>query len=66
MTELLQIENLTVAYGQVLALKGVTLTVGAGEAVALVGANGAVQVHRRLPAAAKRPAVVSRTRHDQR
>ena len=38
MTELLQIENLTVAYGQVLALKGVTLTVGAGEAVALVGA----------------------------
>jgi ABC-type Fe3+/spermidine/putrescine transport system ATPase subunit len=41
MTELLQIENLTVAYGQVLALKGVTLTVGAGEAVALVGANGA-------------------------
>jgi branched-chain amino acid transport system ATP-binding protein len=41
MNELLQIENLTVAYGQVLALKGVTLTVGAGEAVALVGANGA-------------------------
>jgi ABC-type branched-subunit amino acid transport system ATPase component len=41
MKELLQIENLTVAYGQVLALKGVTLTVGAGEAVALVGANGA-------------------------
>jgi ABC-type histidine transport system ATPase subunit len=39
MTELLQIENLTVAYGQVLALKGVTLTVGAGEAVALVGAT---------------------------
>jgi len=41
MKELLQVENLTVAYGQVLALKGVTLTVGAAEAVALVGANGA-------------------------
>lgn len=41
MSHLLEIENLSVAYGQVLALNAVTLSVDAGEAVALVGANGA-------------------------
>jgi branched-chain amino acid transport system ATP-binding protein len=37
---LLSIEALEVRYGAVPALRGVALTVGAGEAVALLGANG--------------------------
>ncbi|WP_158923849.1 ABC transporter ATP-binding protein [Acidisphaera sp. S103] len=38
---LLSIEALEVRYGAVPALRGVSVTVGAGEAVALLGANGA-------------------------
>jgi len=38
---LLEIEDLSVKYGQVSALKGISLTVGEGEIVALIGANGA-------------------------
>jgi len=41
MSGLLEIESLCVAYGPVSALEDVTLSVGAGEAVALIGANGA-------------------------
>jgi branched-chain amino acid transport system ATP-binding protein len=41
MSDLLEIESLCVAYGPVSALEGVTLSMSAGEAVALVGANGA-------------------------
>ncbi len=41
MSQLLEIESLNVAYGPVSALSGVTVSVGVGEAVALVGANGA-------------------------
>lgn len=41
MSGLLDIEGLSVAYGPVSELQNVTLTVSAGEAVALVGANGA-------------------------
>ncbi|MCK1666324.1 ABC transporter ATP-binding protein [Bradyrhizobium sp. 153] len=33
--------DLTVAYGEIVALQGVTLEVGRGETVALIGANGA-------------------------
>ena len=40
-TPLLDIQNLAASYGQIQALRGVSLTVNAGEAVALVGANGA-------------------------
>src|SRR5579872_5387058 len=36
----LAISDLSASYGQVLALHGVSLTVGAGETVALLGANG--------------------------
>ncbi len=38
---LLEIDDLTVNYGTAHALKGVSLTVGEGEVVALIGANGA-------------------------
>ncbi|AGS25500.1 ABC transporter ATP-binding protein [Rhizobium etli] len=38
---LLEISNLTVTFGAVHALKGVTLNVGHGEVVALLGSNGA-------------------------
>jgi branched-chain amino acid transport system ATP-binding protein len=38
---LLEIENLDVRYGQIQALKGVSLQVGEGEIVTLLGANGA-------------------------
>jgi len=39
--ELLELRDLEVAYGDVQALWGVSITVGRGEIVALVGANGA-------------------------
>lgn len=39
--QLLEVANLHVAYGAITALKGVSLSVGKGEVVALIGANGA-------------------------
>jgi branched-chain amino acid transport system ATP-binding protein len=41
MSNMLEIENLSAGYGAALILHGVSLTVGQGEMVALVGANGA-------------------------
>ncbi len=41
MTALLTIENLTVAYGAVEALKGISLEIQEGDVVAVLGANGA-------------------------
>ena len=38
---LLEIDNVTLAYGRIQALHGISLTVGEGEIVALIGANGA-------------------------
>jgi branched-chain amino acid transport system ATP-binding protein len=38
---LLEVEGLHVAYGAIQALRGVALSVGKGEVVALIGANGA-------------------------
>ena len=41
MSELLEVENLSVFYGAIRALKGISFRVAAGEVVALIGANGA-------------------------
>ena len=41
MSMLLEIENVTVQYGKALALEDVSLTVGEGEVVSILGANGA-------------------------
>ena len=41
MSALLEIDNVIARYGQIEALRGVSLTVNPGEAVALVGDNGA-------------------------
>jgi branched-chain amino acid transport system ATP-binding protein len=41
MTRLLSVENVVTAYGQIVALKGVSLEVDQGDVVCLLGANGA-------------------------
>jgi len=38
---MLELRDVTVSYGMIEALKGISLTVGPGEIVALIGANGA-------------------------
>src|SRR5262249_58228724 len=40
-TSLLAVEDLHVSYGAITALRGISLEVGQGEVVALIGANGA-------------------------
>ena len=63
---LLSIENLDVRYGQFKAVRSVSLKVGAGEVVAMIGANGAARRRfcGRLPARSGLPVAVysSRTR----
>ena len=41
MTELLEARGLTVRHGQLEAVRGVNLSLGAGQVVAIIGANGA-------------------------
>jgi branched-chain amino acid transport system ATP-binding protein len=41
MSALVEVEDLVVRYGPAVALDRVSLTLGAGERVALIGANGA-------------------------
>ncbi|AVH34804.1 ABC transporter ATP-binding protein (plasmid) [Pseudomonas monteilii] len=41
MKNILQVNDLKVSYGAIQAIKGIDLTVGEGEMVALIGANGA-------------------------
>ena len=38
---LLDVKDLHVSYGAIIALRGISLSVGKGEVVALIGANGA-------------------------
>jgi branched-chain amino acid transport system ATP-binding protein len=38
---MLRVDNITVCYGQMQALRGVSIEVSAGEMVALIGGNGA-------------------------
>ena len=38
---MLELQDLTVSYGGIQALKGISLQVGEGEIVTLIGANGA-------------------------
>jgi ABC-type branched-subunit amino acid transport system ATPase component len=38
---LLELDNVSLSYGRIQALHGISLTVGEGEVVALIGANGA-------------------------
>ncbi|MEK7791025.1 MAG: ABC transporter ATP-binding protein [Deltaproteobacteria bacterium] len=40
-TEILKIENIVVAYGEITALKGISISVNQGEIVTLIGSNGA-------------------------
>mgnify|MGYP002039173294 CR=1 FL=1 len=49
---MLKLENVKVSYGAIEAVKGVSLEVGAGEVVTIIGANGAGTVsytHLKLP-----------------
>ena len=38
---MLEVQDLVAAYGKIVALRGVSLEVGAGEVVSLIGPNGA-------------------------
>ena len=39
--KILELDNLQIAYGGILAVKGISLTVYEGELVSLIGSNGA-------------------------
>ena len=41
MTALLEVQNLTVRYGDLVALRGASITVSEGEVVCIIGPNGA-------------------------
>ena len=61
---LLELEDIHVFYGQVEALKGVTLGVDRGEIVALIGANGAGKTTTLKMISGVRPARRGRVRFD--
>jgi branched-chain amino acid transport system ATP-binding protein len=66
MAVLLELEDIHVFYGQVEALKGVTLGVDRGEIVALIGANGAGKTTTLKMISGVRPARRGRLRFDGR
>ena len=61
---LLEIENLKISYGGIQALKGINLTVAAGELVALIGSNGAGKTTTLKALAGLLPWAAGRVRYD--
>ncbi|NJO36360.1 MAG: ABC transporter ATP-binding protein [Rhizobiales bacterium] len=62
---MLEIEGLEVRYGAVQAVRGISLHVGEGELVALLGANGAGKSSTLMTIAGARPAAAGRIRLNQ-
>ncbi|GBD44611.1 High-affinity branched-chain amino acid transport ATP-binding protein LivF [bacterium HR40] len=63
---LLRVEGLATHYGRIRALEGVSLTVGAGELVTIVGANGAGKTTLLRTISGLRPVTAGRIRFDDR
>jgi branched-chain amino acid transport system ATP-binding protein len=61
---LLEIENLTLLYGRIQALHGISLTVAEGEIVALIGANGAGKTTTMRAVSGLRPIAAGSIRFD--
>jgi branched-chain amino acid transport system ATP-binding protein len=61
---LLELENVSLAYGRITALHGISLTVGQGEIVALIGANGAGKSTTMRAISGLRPVVQGSIRFD--
>ncbi len=59
---LLEIENITLLYGRIQALHGISLTVEEGEVVALIGANGAGKTTTMRAVSGLRPIAAGRIR----
>ncbi len=57
---MLEVDNLDVRYGAVQAVRGISLTVGEGELVTLLGANGAGKSSTLMTIAGARPAAAGR------
>lgn len=57
---LLEVSDLTVAYGRIVALHGISLQVDSGEVVALIGANGAGKTTTMRAISGLRPVVAGR------
>jgi branched-chain amino acid transport system ATP-binding protein len=63
---LLELENITLLYGRIQALHGISLTVGEGEIVALIGANGAGKTTTMRAISGLRPVAQGSIRFDGR
>jgi branched-chain amino acid transport system ATP-binding protein len=61
---LLELDNITLAYGRIQALHGISLTVGEGEIVALIGANGAGKSTTMRAVSGLRPVAQGKIRFD--
>lgn len=61
---LLEIEDVSLLYGRIQALHGISLTVGEGEIVALIGANGAGKTTTMRAISGIRPVASGRIRFD--
>jgi branched-chain amino acid transport system ATP-binding protein len=63
---LLEVNDIHVHYGKVAALKGISITVGAGEIVTLIGANGAGKTTTLKTISGLRPVSAGTTRFKDR